>query len=285
MSQADKIGDGRFFLLIAVPLLVLYLATATWSLPYHIDAFTNVLSSWKLGTDGTVLLDDHVQLADDEYYGYVALIVPAGESAASQYPPGTSLMTAPLYAVWPQDAQIVLFSSEVRPDVAPVEALRPPIGPAAITASFTAAIAIGLLGVVFRRLGGGSLIALMAASVAGLGTSTWSVAADQLWQHGPGMMWIALALLLSERHAIAPGLAFGAAVLTRPPTAVIAAATGIYRSWNERSFRPILGIGVGALIGLALFLAYNNHVFGSASISAGYGTGFEEQALSGDLFA
>jgi alpha-1,2-mannosyltransferase len=99
------------------------------------------------------------------------------------------------------------------------------------------------------------------------------------------MMWIALALVLSERHTIAPGFAFGAAVLTRPPTALIAAATGIYRSWKEHSLRPILGIGAGALIGLALFVAYNNHVFGSASISAGYGTGFEEQALSGDPIA
>lgn len=285
LSQLDKIGDSRFFLLIAVPLLVLYLATATWSLPYHIDAFTNVLSSWKLGTDGTFVLDDHVQLTGTEYYGFVALVVPAGESAASQYPPGTAVLAAPLYAIWPQEAQIARFSSKVRPDVAPVEALRPPIGPAAITASLTVATAIGLLGVTFRRLGGGSLMALIAAYVAGLGTSAWSVAADQLWQHGPGMMWIALALVLSERHTIAPGFAFGAAVLTRPPTAVIAAATGLYCTWKERSLRPILGIGAGALIGLATFLAYNNHVFGSLSISAGYGTNIAEQALSGDIIA
>jgi hypothetical protein len=285
LSQADRIGDGRFFLWIAVPLLVFYLATATWAFPYHIDAFTNVLSSWKLGTDGTFLLEDHVQLTGTEYYGYVALVVPAGDSAASQYPPGTAVLASPLYAIWPQEAQIAVISSSVRPDVAPLEVLRPPVAPAAITASLSVASAFGFLGIAFRRLGGGSHMALIAAFLAGLGTSAWSVAADQLWQHGPGMMWIALALVLSERHAIAPGFAFGAAVLTRPPTAIIAAATGLYCTWKERSLRPALGIGLGAFVGLALFLAYNNHVFGSLSVSAGYGTGFEEKALNGDLIA
>jgi alpha-1,2-mannosyltransferase len=99
------------------------------------------------------------------------------------------------------------------------------------------------------------------------------------------MLWIALALFLSERHAVASGFAFGAAVLTRPLTAVIGAATGLYQAWKERSLRPALRIGIGALVGLGLFLAYNNLIFGSPSISAGYGTSFQDQALDFNLIA
>ena len=284
-GRVDQLSDGRFFLLIAGPLLVVFLATATLSPPLNVDAFTNVLTAWELGTDGDFLLDDHEQLADPDYYQTVAWVVPAGDSAASQYPPGTALLAAPLYAIWPQDAKLVSMSSTARQDIPPVDIMRPPLGPAALTAATAVAVAVGLLGVSFRRLGGESTMALIAAYVAGLGTSAWSVAADQLWQHGPGMLWIALAALLAERHTLASGFAYGAAVLTRPPTAVIAAATGLYRAWKARSFRPALLTAIGALVGLGLFMAYNNLIFGSPSLSAGYGTGFQDQALSGDLIA
>lgn len=277
--------DLSFFLWIAAPLLVLYLATATWSQPYHIDPLTNVLSSWQLGTEGSFRLDNHVQLADPDYYRNVAWIVPAGDSAASQYPPGSSLLAAPLYAIWPQDAELVEIGGTNRPDVAAVELLHPPLAPAAITAAASVAAAIGFLGLAFRRLGGSPVLALSAAYLAGLGTSAWSVAADRLWQHGPGMLWIALALVLSERHTVASGFAYGAAILTRPPTAIIAAATGLYRAWHERSFRPAVSTGIGAALGLGLFVAYNNHVFGSLSISAGYGNSFQDNALSADLIS
>ena len=284
-DRLGGLGDGRFFLLIAGPLLAVFLVTATYSQPDHIDAFTNVLTAWELGTDGDFLLDEHEHLADPDYYRNVAWVVPAGDSAASQYPPGTALLAAPLYAVWPEDAELVTIGSTARPDLPRAEILRPPLGPAAITASWVVAAAIGLLGVVFRRLGGGSRMALIAAYVAGLGTSAWSVAADQLWQHGPGMLWIALAAVLAERHTLASGFAYGAAVLTRPPTALIAATTGLYRAWRDRSLRPALLVGIGAIVGLGLFMAYNNLIFGSPSLSAGYGPGFQDQALSGDLVA
>ncbi len=283
MERLRGVGDGGFFLLIAAPLLAIYLPTATWSQPDHIDSFTNVLTAWELGTDGSFRLDDHVQLADPDYYRYVAWVVPAGDSAASQYPPGTALLAAPLYAIWPTQAELIEVGGTNRPDIAPVEMLHPSLAPAAITASVAVAAAIGLLGVTFRRFANNSPMALTAAYLAGLGTSAWSVAADQLWQHGPGMLWIALAVFLSERHTTASGFAYGAAILTRPPTAVIAAATGLYRSWKERTLRPAVQIGIGALTGLGLFVAYNNLIFGSPSLSAGYGTSFQERTLSGDL--
>jgi alpha-1,2-mannosyltransferase len=257
-----------------------------WSPPNHIDPFTNRVTAWSLGTRGTFILDDHVHLTDPDYYGNLAWIVPTdegGDRAASQYPPGAALLAAPLYAVWPDDARLQSLSGLNRPDVAPVELLIPPIAPAAITASLAVAVAIGLLGLAFRRLTDAPGVALAGAYVAGLGTSAWSVAADRLWQHGPAMLWIALALVLTTRHVVGSGFAWGAAVLTRPPIAVIAAATGLYRGWKERSIRPAILTGIGALVGVGLFLAYNQAVFGSFSISAGYGTTFQDRALDGDL--
>ena len=95
------------------------------------------------------------------------------------------------------------------------------------------------------------------------------------------MAWIALGLLLSERRAVASGVAYGAAILTRPPLALIPAAVGLYRAWAERSWRPIVAVGAGAAAGLALFIGYNWWVFGDPSLSAGYGPSFQSNVLSG----
>ncbi len=140
---------------------------------------------------------------------------------------------------------------------------------------------MGLLAVAFLRISGAPAMALGAAYVAGLGTSAWPVASAELWQHGPAMAWIALALVMEERHMLGSGLAFGAAILTRPPLAVIAATTGLFRSVRERSLRPAMLIGAGALVGLLAYVAYTWWVFGDPSISGGYGSGFQDRVVSG----
>jgi alpha-1,2-mannosyltransferase len=273
----------RLFLATFVPLLGLYLLTATWTLPYHIDPFSNILPAWNIAETGSFHLDEHTQLADPDYVRNIAWIAPAKDSVASQYPPGAALLAAPLYAVWPEDAVTRTVAGENNPDAAPVAVLVPPLGPAAIVAAVAVAAAMGFLALAFLTLGGSSRMALVAAYVAGLGTSAWSVAADKLWQHGPAMMWIALGIVLAAARPLGSGLAFGFAVLTRPPTALIPAAIGIYRTWKERTLRPGLLIGIGATAGLATFLVYNKAIFGSFSFSAGYGTFFQDEALSTDL--
>ncbi|MGA9595738.1 MAG: hypothetical protein WBV06_06260 [Acidimicrobiia bacterium] len=268
---------------MAAPLLALYLVTASWTLPYHIDAVTNVFTAWELGTHGDVYLDHQAVLAAPEYLRTVAWVVPAGDSAASQYPPGAAAIAAPLYAIWPQQAKSIVVQNETA-DVPPVEILMPPIGPAAMTAAMVSAIAMGLLALVFCRLTD-ARTALIAAYVAGLGTGVWSVAADSLWQHGPAMLWIIAGVLLSTGFQLWSGLAFGAAVLTRPHTALVAAGNGLYQSWRERSVWPALKIGLGATLGLAALVWFNAVVFGSPSISGGYSGVFTERAASLDLAA
>ena len=99
------------------------------------------------------------------------------------------------------------------------------------------------------------------------------------------MLWIAAAGLLAESRLFASGGAYGMAILIRPPTAVIAAATGLVRSWTDRSLRAALKVGVASALGLVAVIAYNAAVFDSSSISGGYGSGAADNVRDGDLLA
>mgnify|MGYP001820939705 CR=1 FL=1 len=281
-DRADALSSRRLFLLVAGPLFVLFLLTSNRAVPYHIDAFSNVLPAWSLGSTGSVYLPDHEVLVQPDYFGNIAWLVPAQDSVASKYPPGAALLATPLYAMWPQDAEIWTVRGFNRPEAAPVEIPVPSFWPAAVAAALSVALAMGFLAVSFRPLAGGAT-ALIAAYLAGLGTSAWSVAANELWQHGPGMMWIALAGALAARNLIAAGFAYGLAVFTRPVNAFIAGATGLYVAWQERSFWPAVQAGVGALAGLGALVAFNAVVFGEPSVLGGYEAGFVDNAQSLDL--
>lgn len=282
-------SDREIFLVVFAPLLAVYLATATYGYPVINDAFSNSATAWSIGTKGTVYLDEFG--GHEETYGFISWIVPAAnDSIVSKYPPGAPLVAAPLYALWPEDPYPVTYQpgdidefwQEVYPALnQPVTRVLVPLVPGTIAAALSTAAAVGLLTVVFLRLGASSLQALGAAVVFGLGTSAWPVASDQLWQHGPAMFWIALALVLSTIHVLGSGLAFAMAILTRPPLALIAAGSGLLGSWRERSPRSALLVGVGSLVGLLAFIAFNGVVFGDASISAGYGPVFQDNVVSG----
>jgi alpha-1,2-mannosyltransferase len=281
VTRAPDLSGHRLFLAIAAPLFALYLATATWTMPYGIDAGTNVLTAWELGERGDVFLDRHAALASEDYYGIVGWVSEAGDSFASRYPPGAAALAAPLYAIWPAEASIltIVATSADTPDV---EIPIPPLAPAAIVSAAVASIAMGILGLAFRELADGRS-ALLGGYVAGLGTGAWAVAADALWQHGPGMMWLAAGTLLSIRHRAWAGVAFGAAILTRPHTALVSACNGIWQSAKERSVRPAVLVGLGSAAGLALLLLFNEAVFGSASVTGGYGESVSSQAASLDI--
>jgi hypothetical protein len=97
-------------------------------------------------------------------------------------------------------------------------------------------------------------------------------------------MWIALAIFLVARSQLGwAGLAFGAAVLTRPHLAFIAAAVGLFLVVSRRSIVPGLKIGAGSLLGLGALLWYNWWLWGTLSVSGGYGEGAINQVLSQDF--
>jgi hypothetical protein len=280
-NDLGELRGIRLFSLVAMPLVVLYLATATWTLPYHIDAATNVFTAWEMGENGRVTLNNYEELATDDYFGNIGWIVPAQSTAAAVYPPGTASLAAPLYAIWPAEAEMQKVYG-TNTDAPSVEIPIPPLGPAAITAAVVAAIAVGLLALVFREFVDGRL-AVLSAYLVGLGTAMWPIAADALWQHGPAVMWITAGMLLSIRHQVASGFAFGAAILTRPHTALIAAGNGLWQSWKTRSIRPAGLVGFGSVVGLGVLVWFNDYVFGSPSITGGYGDRFAARMANLDL--
>ncbi len=91
---------NRVFVATFLPVLAVYLLTATYSRPWHIDAMTNAVTARSIGATGSPLLPDHVEAATEDQFGNVGWIVMSPRGPISQYPPGTALLAAPLYAVW-----------------------------------------------------------------------------------------------------------------------------------------------------------------------------------------
>ncbi len=150
------------------------------------------------------------------------------------------------------------------------------IAGAAVTAGAAAIISL----TVARR--SGPQVGLVAAAVFGLGTSAWIVAGTNVWQHGAAMLWLSLGVYGAQRERhIGSGIAFGFAVLTRPHTAIIAAAVGLAAGWRHRSLKPTLAIGFMSAFGLGALLLFNRWAFGTLTITGGYST--EIGARAGDV--
>ena len=71
-ERVERLGSVGLFFLVAAPLFVVYLATASWSYPVHTDAFTNVLSARALGANGSLHLTEHEELTEPLYHDTVA---------------------------------------------------------------------------------------------------------------------------------------------------------------------------------------------------------------------
>jgi len=284
VSRLDGATAFVVFLLIVLPSFMLYFVTAQKSPPFHIDPFTNVATSWNLSTHGTVYLREHAEFVGPEYFRTVGWFVEAPDGTVAQYPPGAALWALPFYLVSSGDIEVVAGIPENNLDLGVINLPVPPLTPAAAAASLAVALALGFLGLTIREVASNRHAVAM-AYIFGFGTTAWAVASDQLWQHGPAMMWLALGTYLASRASRwGAGLAFGAALVTRPLTAVIAASSGLAQGWRERSVKPVVQIGAGAALGLAALLAYNYVLFDAVSISGGYGDAFVSRTRNADVW-
>jgi hypothetical protein len=161
----------------------------------------------------------------------------------------------------------------------------PTIFPAGIAAAAAAAMAIAVLFVVFARLVDRRR-ALLASLIAALGTATWTVSSDAVWPHGPDQLWLTLLLLgLSSRKPLLAGLAGGAALLTRPLTAVATALAGLTMAWHERRVRTAVKIALTSGLGLVALLVYNRVAFHVWTVTQGSYSAFVAQfAGRGDSY-
>lgn len=274
------------FVLVFVPLALIYLSTANLASHGHIDPLTNTLTGWHLGMTGSVVMPDHSAATAEDQHGNVAWIVDSPRGPVSQYPPGAGALSAPLYWISGEPMTDTHVRGLNRPEAQAIPFPLPSAAPAAITSAVATATAMGFLAASLPFAGASRSVAVVAGYVAGLGTTMWSTASDALWQHGPAAMWLALAIYLTARSQLWwAGLAFGAAVLTRPPTALIAAAVGVWIAWSQRSPRPAVKIGAGSLLGLGGLLLYNYWVWGRVTIQGGYGSAFADRLTAGASFS
>ncbi len=278
-QRLDRARGFPLFLIVAGPLFALYLVTAAWSHPVSIDAFTNVLTAHSLAADGSFQLDAHANLVQPDFAGNVGWVIEGENGPISKYPPGAPLHAAPMYLFARDEPEPTLVQPQLRPEVGVLEVKLPPVWPAAVTSAAIAAGAIGVVALSFSTLVSGRT-AVAGAYLAGLGTSAWSVAADTLWQHGPGMLWIAVASLLAARtHVIGSGLAYGIAVTIRPLTGLIALGPAAMLAFRRR-FGTLLGFALAIGGGVLALVAYNTIAFGEPSLSGGYVSDFRERAQS-----
>lgn len=283
-SVLERASCRSLFATVFVPVLVVYLVTATYGPPWHIDAVTNAVTAWSFGMNGSPVLDSHADAATPEQLGNVGWIVMSPRGPVSQYPPGTALLAAPLYAVWNDPMVAAELQGANRPELAPVSFPLPPLVPAAITAAVVTALAAAIVALMARSVTTDPVRAALAGYTTAFATGYWSVSSNQLWQHGPASAAVAAAVYATMLgHRLLGGLAFGAATLIRPHLAIIAAVVGVGLAVSERSLRPLIQIGATSSIGLASLLGFNYWVWGSLTISGGYGTYFTEAFVNNGL--
>ena len=228
-----------------IPLFTLYLLTLrTDPQSMSIDTISVTTSSWQVAHDGT----PRVPIGGAHYNVW---LVPSGSGhLVSNREPGLVGLAAIFYFLLP-------FTTTFD------------VTPASLAAAVVTSAAMGTLAVAFARLVS-ARTALIAALVAGTATTTWAVSGTSLWPHGPDQLYLAIAMLsLAAGRGAWAGLAYGLAILTRPPLGVVAAVSGAWHAAKERSIRPLVTIGVVSVCGLLGFLAYS-HTFWSGGLQSQY---------------
>ncbi|NNC93905.1 MAG: hypothetical protein HKN80_15585 [Acidimicrobiia bacterium] len=251
------------FLVVFLPVLGLYLLTMQKSdVESNFDAVASAIPGWRMARFGDLDLSQFEQLP---------FISDVNGRIVSNRPPGISFLSTPAYWLFGKDS----FAGVV-----------PSLLPATATAAIASAGAIGVLHLILRRLATPTT-AVMGALVFAVGTSTWSISANELWPHGPGQLFLALGVLgMASEVYFRSGLSFAAALLIRPVTAIIAAVAGLYQGWKKRQWAGVVGIGVGSAIGLAALLIFNHEVLGTWSPTPrGYGESFINRAGNQSLLA
>jgi hypothetical protein len=203
-----------------------------------------------------------------------------GGRILSRYPYGTSFVTVPILAVVAAGGKLLGSNPTSRIRDEPPRVLEKNL--AAIIAALTAA-AIALLGVVVSgRLATGLLLGALFA----FGSSLWSTVSRGLWQHGPAMLLMTIALISlvlgirrEDRRWIAgAGAAMAAAYVVRPTAVIPLGLAGIALLVTRP--RAALAYGVGALVVLVPSVIYNLYVYDSPVIPFYFeGSGFLGEGL------
>ena len=244
-SQTDR-SHRRWSLLLFVGLVAVYSTSAIWSFEdQNVDTIAATLPAWHLLTEGDTDLG--------RFEGVNPWIAETPDGAWTNRPPGLIAVALVAHAV------ALPFTS----DFTGV--------PGTVMAVLLAAAAVTILAREIARRYGMST-GLVSAVAFGLGSATWPQASAELFPHAVGQFLMAVTIwaMARERHWLA-GWILAAAILVRPPLAVVALVLGLAVGWKRRALQPVISIGVPSALGLAALVSYNRLVFGTLSISGGYG--------------
>ena len=254
--RRDEIGDRRLAMLVFLPVLACYLASAHWALSGS-DATAAAWPAWSLVHSGTLHLEHLKDLPPNAWF-----IRGAHGHLVSSRMPGVIFIGLP--------AQV--FFAWTGWD---------PVTSSVLTAAVVAAAAVSLTTVLLRRCSSAGA-ALVGGCVLAFGTTLWTVAGTELWTHGPDALWLAAGLVaLSAGRTAWSGVLFAPAVSTRPHLIVAIAAIGVFVAWKRRSFRILPALGIPGAVGLAVVIAFNWYQFGTATLSGGVYSYAGHNAIAG----
>ena len=242
VTQSAEIRSSAVFLL----LVVLYSVTANWAVTdQNVDTIAATLPAWHLVTEGTFDLT--------EYAGLNPWLTETPDGYWTNRPPGLVAVATIAHAL------AVPFGGAYGG------------GPGTAMAVVLAAGAVTLVAVEIGRLHGRQAGYLGAVAL-GIASATWPQSSAELFPHAIGQFLLALVIRYLVRDRLwLVGLIIGLAITVRPPVAVIALVLGVGLALRRRQIEPLLAIGVPATAGLATVVIYNRLIFGSLSISGGYG--------------
>lgn len=211
------------------------------------DVEPNQLLPISLLTDGNFYFDEFVDDGQQLPPGTQWL----GDHVVSIYPIVPGLLNLPVYVV-ARALGIDLYVNRLYLSM--------------VTAGLVTAMSVGLMYLVLDRISRRWTTALLCTLVYAFGTGVWSTASQGLWQHGPSLLFInmALWLLLKDNRTatIWSGLFLGLAVFNRPPNVLVALPLAIYVLTHRRA--SFLGFAVLGTIPLGLMTWYSVAVLGSA---------------------
>jgi hypothetical protein len=256
----DQKRDLTHMLLIAVVIVPLFMINGRWTAFGNFDVIAADLPAWSLVNRGS--LDISSDVAEGDARVALSRWFVQGENGelVSNRPPGLIGIAVPAYLLLGNKKP---FSN----------------GPGTAVAVLTTALAVLITWKILKPLVGRAF-ATGSSLVLALGTTTWWISSSELWPHGPGQLWAALATmgLMSGAYARS-GAFFGLSIVTRPITAIFPALTGVAEGWRTRSWRPLIAVGGASSLGLIALLIFNRWTFGTWSVIGGYSDNFTVGAM------
>jgi hypothetical protein len=227
---------------VGIIAFAVFAATAHYDDPLNNDTHATAVAAWQLAHHGNATLT--------AFHNKLPWLYPVHGRDVTNRLPGTIFWATPFYALIGSSSYPPIYPSDIA---------------AATAAAFAVAFAFSLCcRLVSRRA------ALVATALFAFATGTWTVSADQLWTHGPAQAAVLLTLILVVRNQwLLAGLPAGFAILVRPHLGVVALVLAVGAITRTKQAKPML-IGVGAAVGAAILLAYNNALWGGISIFGGY---------------